>query len=161
MTLPSKICSTVLRPAPKLASPCVGGWSTLWSCNPRLSQASLLTSDLVHPISHFFCSQIFCDRADSAFTIPSTPLRISPEGMSSIPRYLPVFTAGSTSPSVPADCPHCLWKTSWFEIWSRRCRVSSQLYMSPHYPAHLLRTPSLSVISLLSLFSMTPAIWFW
>ena len=25
--------------------------------------------------------------------------------MSFIPRYLPVFTAGSTSPSVPADCP--------------------------------------------------------
>ena len=78
--------------------------------------------------------------------------------MSSIPRYLPVFTGGSTSPSVPADCPHVQGKTSWFVVWSRRCRLGSQLYMSPHYPAHRLRTPSLSVISLLSLLSMTPAL---
>ena len=78
--------------------------------------------------------------------------------MSSIPRYLLVFTAGSTFPSVPADCPHFQWKNSWFVVWSRRCRVSSQLYMSSQYPAHLLRTPSLSVICLLSLLSMTAAL---
>ena len=42
MTLQSKGCSTALRPAPKLASPCLGGWSTLWSCSSRLSEASLL-----------------------------------------------------------------------------------------------------------------------
>ena len=69
--------------------------------------------------------------------------------MSSIPRYLPVFTAGSTFPSVPADCPHFQWKNSWFVVWSRRCRVSSQLYMSSQYPAHLIRTPSLSVITII------------
>ena len=39
--LQSKICSTVLRPAPKLASPCLGGWSALWSCSPRLYEGSL------------------------------------------------------------------------------------------------------------------------
>ena len=42
MTLQTKICSTVLGLAPKLASPCLGGWSILWSCSPRLSEASLL-----------------------------------------------------------------------------------------------------------------------
>ena len=108
--------------------------------------------------SHYFCSHIFLHRADGAFTVPSTPLLMSSEGMSSIPRYLPVFTAGSTSPSVTADCPHFQWKNSWFVVWSRGCRVSSQLYMSPQYPAHLLRTPSVSVISLLSLLSMTAAL---
>ena len=78
--------------------------------------------------------------------------------MLSIPRYLHVFPAGATSPSVPADCRHFQWKTSWFVVWSRRCRVSLQLYMSAQYPAHLLRTPSLSVTSLLSLLSMTAAL---
>ena len=92
------------------------------------------------------------------FTVPSTPLFISSEGMSSIPRYLPVSTAGSTSPSVPADYPHFQWMTSWFVVWSRRCRMNSQLYMSPQYRAGLLRTPSLSVITLLSLLSMTAAL---
>ena len=43
--------------------------------------------------------------------------------MSSIPGYLPVFTAASTSPPVPADSPHCHWRTGWFVVWSRRCRV--------------------------------------
>ena len=43
--------------------------------------------------------------------------------MSSIPDYLPVFTAASTSPPVPADCPHFHWRTGWFVVWSRRCRV--------------------------------------
>ena len=42
----------------------------------------------------------------SGFTVLSTPLLISSEGMSSIPGNLPVFTAASTSPSLPADCPH-------------------------------------------------------
>ena len=115
----------------------------------------VFTSDLVHSASHLFCSQIFWHRADS---VPSTPLFISSEGMSSIPRYLLVSTAGSTSPSVPADYPHFQWNTSWFVVWSRQCRVSSQLYMSQQYPAHLLRIPSLSVISLLSLLSMTAAL---
>ena len=78
--------------------------------------------------------------------------------MSFIPRYLPVFTAGSTSSSVPADCPHIQWQTSWFVVWCRRCRVSSQLYMPSQYPAHLFRTPPLSVISLLSLLSITAAL---
>ena len=78
--------------------------------------------------------------------------------MSFIPRYLPVFTAGSTSPSVPADCPRIQWQTSWFVVWCRRCRVSSQLYMSSQYPAHLFRNPHLSVISLLSLLSITAAL---
>ena len=78
--------------------------------------------------------------------------------MSFIPRYLPVFTAGSTSPSVPADCPHIQWQTSLFVVWCRRCRVSLQLYMSSQYPAHLFRTPPLSVISLLSLLSITAAL---
>ena len=40
--LQSKICSTVLLPAAKLASPCFGGWSTVWSCSPSLSEGSIL-----------------------------------------------------------------------------------------------------------------------
>ena len=32
-----------------------------------------ITSDLIHPIGHFFYSQIFWPRAVSAFTVPSTP----------------------------------------------------------------------------------------
>ena len=63
--------------------------------------------------------------------------------------YFPFSTGG---------CPHFQWKTSWFVVLSRRCRVSSLLYMSPHYNAHLLRPPPLSVISLLSLLSMTAAL---
>ena len=38
---------------------------------------------------------------------------------------------------------------SWFAVMSRQCEVSPHVYMSPQYPAHLLSTPSLSVISLL------------
>ena len=71
---------------------------------------------------------------------------------------LACFTAGSTSPSVPTDCPHFQWMTSWFVVWSRRCRMNSQLYMSPQYRAHLLSNPSWSVITLLSLLSMTAAL---
>ena len=36
MTQQLDICSTVFCPAPKLASPCLGGWSSLWSCNPDI-----------------------------------------------------------------------------------------------------------------------------
>ena len=73
--------------------------------------------------------------------------------MSSVPGYLYVLTAASTSPSVLAEFH---WRTGWFVVWSRRC---SQLYMSPQYPTHLLSTPSLSVTSLLSLSSMTAALY--
>ena len=37
---------------------------------------------------------------------------------------LAVFTAASTSPSVPADCPHFQWRTGWFVAWSRRCHFT-------------------------------------
>ena len=82
-----------------------------------------IASDLFHSVSHLFCSQIFRHRSVSAFTVRSTNLLISSEGMSSIPGYLPVFTAASTSPPVPADCPHFHWRTGWCVVWSRRCRV--------------------------------------
>ena len=84
--------------------------------------------------------------------------------MSSIPGYLPVFTGASTSPPVPADCPHCHWRTGWFVVWSMEPSVSSSLlYMSPQFHAHLISNTSLSVVSLLSLSSMaaSSASWFW
>ena len=126
MTLQLKIRSVVYSPVPKLASPSLGGWSSLWYCSIGIAWGfpSLVVVSLVicsTPL-HLFCSQIFWHRAVSAFTVRSTTLLISSEGMSSIPGYLPVFTAASTSPSVPADCPHFQWRTGWFVVWSRRCR---------------------------------------
>ena len=69
--------------------------------------------------------------------------------MSSIPCYMPVFTAASTPPSVPADCPHCHWRIGWFVVWSRRCWVHCCTCHRSSMP-----TSSLSVISLLSFSSM-------
>ena len=94
-----------------------------WHCLRLPFFGNFITSDLFHSVSHLFCSQIFLHRAVSAFTVRSTTLLISSDGMSSIPGYLPVFTAASTSPSVPADSPHFHWKTGWFVVWSCRCRV--------------------------------------
>ena len=129
-----------------------------WHCLRLPFFGSSITGDLFHSISHLFCSQIFWHRAVSAFTVRSTILLISSEGMSSIPGYVPVFTAASTSPSVPADCPHFHWL-----VCSMEPSVSSSLlYMSPQFHAHLISNPSLSVVSLLSLSSMaaSSASWF-
>ena len=63
-----------------------------------------ITSDLVHSIGHFSVPR--SSDIVSGYTVPSTPLLISSEGMSSIPGNVLVFTAASTSPSLPADCPH-------------------------------------------------------
>ena len=41
------------------------------------------------------------------------------------PTCLFFFTAASTSPSVPADCPHFQWMTGWFVVWNRRFTVRS------------------------------------
>ena len=146
----SEACSTLLGWLVKLMM------LQSWHC-PRLPFFGRgITSDLVHSVGHFFCSQIFWHRAVSAFTVPSTPLHISSEGMSSIPGYLSVFIAASTSPSVPADCPHFQCRTGWFVVLNRRCRV--HCCMSTQYHAHLISNPSSSVISLLHLSSMTAAI---
>ena len=125
-----------------------------WHCLRLL----FFASDLVYSVGHFLCSQIFWHISVSDFTVPSILLLISSEGMSSIPGNLPVFTGASTSPSVPADCPHFQWRTGWFVVLEPSVS-SSQLYLSPQHPAHTLNTPSLSVISLLSLSSMIAALY--
>ena len=134
-----------------------------WHC-PRLPFfGNGITSDLFHPISHLFFSQIFWHRAISDSTVRSTTLLISSEGMSSIPGYLPVFTAASTSPSVPADCPHFHWRNGWFVVWSRWCQVHCCICHRSAMPTSSAIHPCPSVISLLSLSSMaaSSASWFW
>ena len=87
----------------------------------------IITSDLVHSIGHFSVprSSDIDLLAFLMFLPSSTPLLISLEGMSSIPGHLSVFTAATTSLSVPADCPHFQWRTGWFVVWNRRCLVHS------------------------------------
>ena len=98
-----------------------------WHCLTFPFFGKGITGNLLHSVGHFFCSRIFWH---IAFTVPSIPLLISSDGMSSDPGYLSVFPATSTSPSVPADCPHFQWRPGkWsfggFVVWSRRCRVHS------------------------------------
>ncbi len=86
-----------------------------------------ITSDLVHSVGHFSVPRSSdIDLLVFLLFLPRfTPLLISSEGTLYIPGYLPVFTAVSTSPSVPADCLHFHWRTGWFVVWSRRCLVHS------------------------------------
>ena len=88
---------------------------------PSLVAVSLVIWSI--PLATFLFPNILI--YSSVFTVPSKfhPLLISSEGMPSIPGHLPVFTAASTSPSVPADCPRFQWRTGWFVVWSRRCLV--------------------------------------
>ena len=100
--------------------------------------------------------------SDSAFAFPSTPLLIGSEGMSSVPAYLPIFTAASTSPSVLADCPHFHWRSGWFVVWSRRClvhRCTCHLSILPTSPA--LHICLWSAYSLYHRWQLLSASWFW
>ena len=85
------------------------------------------TSDLVYSVGHFSVPRSSdIDLLVFLLFLPSSiPLLISSIGMSSISGYLSVFTAASTSPSVPVNCPHFQWRTGWFVVWSRRCLVHS------------------------------------
>ena len=118
------ICSTVLWPAPKLASPCLGGLSTLWSCSPDIVwgfpslQVIWSTPLATSSVPRSFDIELLV----LSLFLPPHYLSVQ-RGMSSIPGNLPVFTAASTSLSVPADCPLFQWRTGWLVVWSRRCRV--------------------------------------
>ena len=84
-----------------------------------------ITSDLVHSVGYVSVPRSTdIDMLVLLLFLPSsTLLLISSEGMSSIPSHLPVFTAASTSPSVPVDCPHFQWRTGLFVVWNRRCLI--------------------------------------
>ena len=150
MTLQLKIRSAVYCPAPKLVSPSLGGWSSLWSCSLGIAQCfpSLVMVSLV------ICSTLLATysvpRSSDiellvlSLFVPTLHLIISSEGMSSIPGYLPVFTAASTSSSVPADCPHFHWRNGCFVVF-RLYRVHyctchrSSMPTSPHQQSIIVR----------------------
>ena len=156
MTMQLNICSTLFCPAPKLASPCLGSWSSLWSCNPGIDRGF-----------------------PSLLVIWSTPLATS-----SVPRYsdiellvLSLFLPPNCL-SVQMGCrpfkgtclfsllllPFSTGGLSSLSVEDRLvCNMepsvsSSQLYLSPQHPIHLISIPYLSVISVLSLSSMTAAL---
>ena len=168
MTLQLKICSTVLCPAPKLASPCLGGWSSLWSCSPgivrgfpsllviwstplatssvpRSSDIDLLVLSLFLP-PHYSSVQMGC-RPFQGTCLFSLVLLLPLQ----FQRTVLTFSGG----------PVCLlYGAVGVEFAAARHSEQSTriILLSPQYPAHLVSIPSLSVISLLSLSSMIAAL---
>ena len=150
MTLHLKIRSAVYCPAPKHASRSLGGWSILWSCSLGIARG-------FHSL--VMVSLVICSTPLATYSVPRSsdiellvlslfvpPLYLSVQrGCRPFQATLPVFNAASTSPSVPADCPHFHWKTGWFVVWSRRCRVHcctchhSSMPTSPHQQSILVR----------------------
>ena len=104
----------------------------------RLYFINFFYSNAVHKFPVYGKIKCYCivlyivwHRAVSYFIVPSTPLLISSEGMSSVPSYLPVFTSACTSHSVPPDCPHFQWRAGWLAVWICQCRAhSSTCYRS-------------------------------
>ena len=137
MTLQLNIRSVVYCPAPKLASPSLGGWSSSWFCSPGITRCfpSLVMVSLVifSPSLATYSVPRFSDIVHSLF-IP--PLYLSVQRgcrpfqatcLFSLLLLLPFSSGGLSSLSLE-DRLVCSMEPSM---------SSSLLYMSPQFPANL------------------------
>ena len=144
----SEACSTLLGWLVKLMV------LQSWHCLRLPFFGRGITSDFVHSVSHFSVPKSSdIDLLVFLLFLPtSTQLLISSEGMSSIPGHLPVFALLLLPLHLSTGGLSSLSVEDWLVCSMEPSVSSSQLFTSPQYHAHLLSTPTLSVISLLYLY---------
>ena len=167
MTLQLKIRSAVYCPAPKLASPSLGGWSSLWYCSLGIARGfpSLVVVSLV-----------ICSTPLATHSVPrSSDIDLLVLSLFVPPLYLSVHRGCRP---FQATCLFLLLLL--LPLQYRRTVLTfiggpvglqygavgvefTVIHVTAQFHAHLISNPSLSVVSLLSLSSMaaSSASWFW